>query len=144
MRPLSYPGTNCFVVCFSLVDKQSFKNACSIWRNELDQLGPSRCPKLLCGLKSDLRDEFQNTNKTDLCVTTEEGNKARDEYNFQGYVECSAKTNFNLNKVFFTAQRIHFKLQEIATGDQEAEVASEENKDAIVQPEKKKKFCSVL
>ena len=28
LRPLAYPNANCFLVCFSLVDKESLKNAC--------------------------------------------------------------------------------------------------------------------
>ena len=74
MRPLSYPGTNCFVVCFSLVDRESFKNAQTIWRTELENLGPTGCPKLLVGLKADLRNEFmEDETKIDMCISTEEG-----------------------------------------------------------------------
>ena len=29
LRPLAYPNANCFLVCFSLVDRESLKNACS-------------------------------------------------------------------------------------------------------------------
>ena len=35
LRPLAYPNANCFLVCFSLVDRATLKNACSQWRNEL-------------------------------------------------------------------------------------------------------------
>lgn len=60
MRPLAYPNTHCFIVSFSLVDKVSFQNACSVWKNELENLGPSHCPRLLVGLKADLREEYAN------------------------------------------------------------------------------------
>ena len=58
LRPLAYPNANCFLVCFSLVDRESLKSACNQWRNELITLGPSNCPKILVGLKADLREEY--------------------------------------------------------------------------------------
>ena len=83
LRPLAYPNANCFLVCFSLVDRGSLTNACNTWRNELITLGPSNCPKILVGLKSDLRAEYQNDPaKQSLCVSKEEGKKAKEEYNF--------------------------------------------------------------
>ena len=35
LRPCVYPGTNIFCVCFSLVDRYSFENACKDWISEL-------------------------------------------------------------------------------------------------------------
>ena len=67
MRPVVYrtpTPAQCFVVCFSLVDLESFNNAKTVWLNELNQLGPVNCPKLLLGLKSDMRDEFMEKEKT--------------------------------------------------------------------------------
>ena len=83
LRPLAYPNANCFLVCFSLVDKDSLKNACNTWRNELITLGPSNCPKILVGLKSDLREVYINNDEMKhLVISTEEGQKAKEEYNF--------------------------------------------------------------
>ena len=83
LRPLAYPNANCFLVCFSLVEKGSLFNACNTWRNELITLGPSNCPKILVGLKADLREEYQNNpEKKAACISTEEGMKAKEEYNF--------------------------------------------------------------
>ena len=56
MRPVVYPNTDIFLVGFSLVDRESFKNACTMWANEYRGQGPHNCPALLVGLKSDLRD----------------------------------------------------------------------------------------
>ena len=44
LRSIIYPKTNCFLVCFSLLCKQSLKNAYTQWRNELITLGPPNCP----------------------------------------------------------------------------------------------------
>ena len=74
LRPVCYPGTQCFIVCFSLVDPISFANAKAAWRNELDQLGPRQCPKMLVGLKADLRSEFEdNAEQRSLCISTKMG-----------------------------------------------------------------------
>lgn len=113
LRPLCYPGSDIFLVCFSLVDKESFKSACSNWIEELQELGPSNCPRLLVGTKADLRAEFEADGKAGQCISTREGTKARDLCNFQGYIECSAKTGFNLSKVFYVAQKVHFGLKEM-------------------------------
>ena len=73
MRPLAYPDANCFLVCFSLVDKASFQNAKNAWRDELLLQGPADVPMILVGLKSDMRDDYMTQeDKRELCVTTEE------------------------------------------------------------------------
>ncbi len=83
LRPLAYPNANCFLVCFSLVDRESLKSAYTNWRNELITLGPGNCPKILVGLKSDLREEFmKDESKRAQCVTREEGMKAKEDYTF--------------------------------------------------------------
>ena len=64
------------------------------------------------GLKADLREEYMNDpSKKDRCVTTEEGQKAKDDYTFQFYIECSAKTRYKLTDVFFMAVQTHFKIK---------------------------------
>ena len=60
-------------------------------------LGPSNCPKILVGLKSDLREEYlRDPQKAAQCITTERGEQARKEFAFQAYLECSAKKRQNL------------------------------------------------
>ena len=58
VRPLAYPNANVFLVCFSLVDRNSFENAKTTWRNELEVSGPREVPCVLVGLKADLREEY--------------------------------------------------------------------------------------
>ncbi len=54
-----------------------------MWRNELITLGPNNCPKILVGLKADLRAEYlDDPQKKSLCISKEEGKKAKEEYNF--------------------------------------------------------------
>ena len=102
VRPLAYPNANCFLVCFSLVDKNSFENAKTYWKNELELQGPPDTPRILVGLKSDLRDEYlQDPEKAALCVSPEEAQQAKIEFSFLSYMECSARTRYKLTEVFF-------------------------------------------
>merc|ERR1719420_151565 len=51
LRPLSYPQTDCFILCFSVTNRASFANAQSKWADELRHHAP-RTPFLLVGTKA--------------------------------------------------------------------------------------------
>jgi small GTP-binding protein len=54
LRPLSYPGTDAFIVCFSIIDPQSLKDVKEKWHTEIRQHCPTS-PIILVGTKLDLR-----------------------------------------------------------------------------------------
>ena len=54
LRPLSYPLTDVFLVCFSVVMPVSFRNIKEKWISEIRYYCPSK-PYILVGLQSDLR-----------------------------------------------------------------------------------------
>ena len=57
LRPLSYPGADVFLVCFSLINKTSLSNVETQWVPELRSNGKwKRAPIILVGTKKDLRD----------------------------------------------------------------------------------------
>ena len=56
LRPLSYPGTDVFVVCFSVASRWSFENVTQKWTPEVRHFGPD-VPILLLGTKTDLRND---------------------------------------------------------------------------------------
>ena len=58
LEPVVDSNTDCFLVCFSLVDKNSLKQACTKWLAELKATAKS-CPCILVGTKMDLRDEIE-------------------------------------------------------------------------------------
>ena len=58
LRPLCYPGTDVFLVCFSVVSPTSFHNVKEKWLPELRQHHP-RAPILLVGTQSDLRTDVK-------------------------------------------------------------------------------------
>ena len=114
LRPIAYTNTDCFIVCFSLVDKNSLKQACTKWIAEVKATAKS-CPCILVGTKMDLRDEREQEGdpaKMKDVVTHEELKQWASQYNFQGTVECSAKDKKGLNQVFLTAFKVVFQVRE--------------------------------
>jgi len=53
LRPLSYPQTDIFLLCFSMISQASFENISSKWLPEIKHHVPD-APFILVGLKSDL------------------------------------------------------------------------------------------
>ena len=79
LRPLAYPLTDLFVICFSVVDRNSFDNISSCWLPELQQHGYDQVPRLIVGTKIDLREDPDTLQRLGdkgwKVVTTEEGEK---------------------------------------------------------------------
>ena len=107
MRGIAYNNTDCFLICFSLVDRNSLENACNFWTNEVKAIW-RECPCVLVGTKRDLRDEYEASeeqSKMDKIVTQKEMRDAARKYNFAASVECSAKQMKGIQDVFHYALR---------------------------------------
>jgi len=104
LRPLSYPGADVVLLCFSLVNSTSFEAISEKWSPEVNHYIPD-VPKLLVGTKVDLRDsKTADPHTTDYQpVTTEEGKALAEEIGAVRYVEVSAKTRKGLKEVFDAA-----------------------------------------
>ncbi|XP_063224549.1 ras-like GTP-binding protein RhoL isoform X2 [Bacillus rossius redtenbacheri] len=98
LRPLSYPNTDCFLLCFSVSGRSSFENIASKWYPEIRHHCPS-IPIVLVATKTDLREE------DDDCVSTSEGRKMKQKIRAARYVECSAIKGEGLKEVFVEAIR---------------------------------------
>ena len=103
MRVLTYPGTDVFLVCFSIANPDSFKNVEQKWIPELKENLPGR-PIILVGTQEDLRtdpDTVANlTKKNKRPVTQEQGLKLAKRIKAISYLECSALTQKGLKSVF--------------------------------------------
>jgi len=104
LRPLSYPCTNVFLVCFSVVNIPSFENVATVWLPELIR----HCPQavvVLVGTKVDLRDDpevLARLRAKNLApITAKEGETMAKHHNCLLYTETSALTGHNLGKHFF-------------------------------------------
>eukprot|EP00045_Choanoeca_perplexa_P022305 m.9036 g.9036 ORF g.9036 m.9036 type:complete len:192 (-) comp9348_c0_seq1:227-802(-) len=103
LRPLSYPQTDVFLVCYSVVSPSSFENVKEKWVPEIQHHCP-KTPFLLVGTQVDLRDDAtwieklaKNKQKP---ILHDQGKKLAAELKAVDYVECSALTQKGLKNVF--------------------------------------------
>ncbi len=116
LRPLSYPQTDVFLVCFSIDSPASLENVKSKWVPEIRHHCPTT-PFILVGTKQDLRDDPETIShlaeRGVSLVTPEEGDAMAKEVGAVKYLECSALTQEGLKTVFEEAIRAF--NQEVAT-----------------------------
>eukprot|EP01132_Coremiostelium_polycephalum_P003298 gene3298-4130_t len=96
LRPLSYPQTDVFFICFSVVSRVSFENVKHKWYQEILHYCPN-VPVILVGTKCDLR----GSGKPE--VTPQQAYELVKELKLVSYVETSSLTQFNLAELFRTA-----------------------------------------
>eukprot|EP00467_Chlorarachnion_reptans_P017458 CAMPEP_0114511540 /NCGR_PEP_ID=MMETSP0109-20121206/14456_1 /TAXON_ID=29199 /ORGANISM="Chlorarachnion reptans, Strain CCCM449" /LENGTH=191 /DNA_ID=CAMNT_0001691083 /DNA_START=132 /DNA_END=707 /DNA_ORIENTATION=+ len=126
LRPLSYRDTDVFLVCFSVVNPDSFDNVKEKWVDEVKHHCPE-VPMILVGTKYDLREDkgiiAELTKKGQKPITPQMGEALAKELGMKKYMECSACTQHNVKAVFDEAVRVQL------------------NKDPS---DKKKKGCTLL
>jgi len=103
LRPLSYPGTDAFIVCYSIIDPKSLTAVTSRWVPEIEAHCPG-VPIILVGTKNDLRAKPDVVEQLKAIgakpVSQDEGNKVASHMKAYKYIECSALTQENLQEVF--------------------------------------------
>ncbi|KHO00810.1 GTPase Cdc42 [Metarhizium album ARSEF 1941] len=103
LRPLSYPQTDVFLVCFSVTSPASFENVREKWFPEVHHHCPG-VPCLIVGTQVDLRDDpsvREKLMKQKMTpVRREDGERMARDLHAVKYVECSALTQFKLKDVF--------------------------------------------
>jgi len=106
LRPLSYPSTDIFLVCYSVVNPASYDNVKTKWYPEVTHHCPNT-PIILLGTKVDLRDDKDMIDKLKsrnaIPVTSQQGEQLAREINAVKYMECSALTQKGLREVFDAA-----------------------------------------
>ena len=95
LRPLSYPHTDVFLVCFSTAIPSSFENVKEKWTPEITHHSP-KTPFLLVGTQIDLRDDADTIVKLaknkQKPLSFETGERLAKDLGAARYVECSALT----------------------------------------------------
>ena len=114
LRPLLYPQTDVFVICYSVTRRQSFENISSKWQPEVRQFCPG-VPYILVATKTDVREDSEQCdrmrrNGTDI-VTTEEGIELAKQIGAAAFVECSSIQQKNLKRVYVEAVRAALKYK---------------------------------
>jgi len=140
LRPLSYPGTDAFIVCFSITDPPSLKNVQEKWFPEIRAHCPNS-PIILVGTKFDLRNKpevIASLKKQELePVTTADGQAMAKEINAYKYIECSALTQDNLQEVFH--ETIRSVISPNNTKGETAKPADTKGSKTTAKPESKDK-----
>eukprot|EP00002_Diphylleia_rotans_P012274 TRINITY_DN23_c0_g3_i1.p1 TRINITY_DN23_c0_g3~~TRINITY_DN23_c0_g3_i1.p1 ORF type:complete len:194 (+),score=39.49 TRINITY_DN23_c0_g3_i1:85-666(+) len=109
LRPLSYPQTDVFLICFSLISPSSYENVKAKWVPEVRHHAP-KTPIILVGTKLDMREDKDTIDKLRekkmAPITEEKGRQLAKEIGASRYIECSALTQTNLKKVFDEAIKV--------------------------------------
>eukprot|EP00731_Ephydatia_muelleri_P016014 Em0009g438a len=104
LRPLSYPQTDVFIICFSLVSPASYENVRAKWYPEVSHHCPNT-PIVLVGTKMDLRDDrdtVRTLKENHMSpISYPQGLLMQKEIGAAKYMECSAvaHTNYATNGV---------------------------------------------
>jgi len=101
LRPLSYPGADVVLLCFSTISQASFDAIKEKWAPEIQHYIPN-IPHILVGTKIDLREAKHpdpNSGKFEP-ITGDQGQALADEINATKYMEVSSKTGQGLEEVF--------------------------------------------
>ena len=113
LRPLSYPQTDVFLVCYSVVSPSSFENVKEKWVPEITH-HCQRTPFLLVGTQIDLRDDATTIDKLaknkQKPLSMEMGEKLAKELRAVKYVECSALTQVSHFNSVMNRHRENIKL----------------------------------
>ncbi|KAJ7656507.1 P-loop containing nucleoside triphosphate hydrolase protein [Mycena polygramma] len=103
LRPLTYPQTDVFLVCFDVTSPPSFASVKTKWLPEVHFHCP-HVPCLIVGTQIDLRDDAQVVEKLagkgQQPVTAAQGERLAREMGAVRYVECSARTHEGVKSVF--------------------------------------------
>jgi len=113
-----------FLLCFSVIHRDSFDNIKYKWLTELKQNSPGT-PFILVGTKIDLRDDSSNTH-----ISQKEGAKRGKDIKAHTYVECSSKNPVSVAKVVMEAVSMVLEQDNARKLRNEKQFKSEKEKEA--------------
>ncbi|UJR08472.1 hypothetical protein I4U23_012741 [Adineta vaga] len=106
LHGLCIPYSDVILLCFSVVNPQSFQNAITYWLSRARRSN-STIPIILVGTQMDLRSDLKTLLSLDQQklkpVTEKEARICAQQIHACTYIECSALTEKNLKNVFDTA-----------------------------------------
>lgn len=114
LRPLSYPQTDVFLICFSVAAPNSFSHIDTKWKPEILHHAPG-VPFMIVGTKADMRNDEKTVESL-----KENGKEMKSETEYRaealrigaaGYGECSALEQAGLQEVFDDAIRYAIKAK---------------------------------
>ena len=111
LRPLSYPNTDVFLICYSTTSRTSLENIKAKWLPEIRDHCPGT-PFVLVGTKCDVRENSKAHKnlraKGEACtfVDADSAKKMGDELGAARVMQCSAKTQKGLKDIFDEAIKV--------------------------------------
>jgi len=117
LRPLSYPGADVVLLCFSLVTDASFDSVKDKWFPEVDHYIKD-VPRIPVGTKVDLRDSKSPDPSTGEYrpVSEEKAKEMVEEIGAEKFLSVSAKVGTNLKTVFDEAVTLVLAARKAAGG----------------------------
>lgn len=141
LRPLSYPGADVVLLCFSTVSQASYDAIRDKWAPEVNHY-IHEVPHILVGTKIDLREAQHpdpNSGKFEP-ITPEMGQSMAKQIKAAKYVEVSSKTRQGLEEVFAQAIDLVLEMRGISSKtDSDAKTPS-----GAKVASKQKKNCMIL
>jgi len=116
LRPLSYPGADIVLLCFSTVSQASYDAIRDKWAPEVNHYIPE-VPHILVGTKIDLREAQHpdpNSGKFEP-ITLEMGNTMAKQIKASKYLEVSSKTRQGLEQVFHAAIDLVLEMRGVSS-----------------------------
>ena len=104
LRPLAYPNTHAFLICFALDGSDSLENVTKRWMPEILHFKDPTTPILLVGCKKDIRDEGVDFYQRH--VNTEQGTEVAESIKARTYFECSVMAGEGIREIFHYASQV--------------------------------------
>jgi Ras-related C3 botulinum toxin substrate 1 len=130
LRPISYPDTHVFIICYSVNQPETLSSVENKWVKEIKEHAPD-VPFILVGNKSDLRNDEKFKDK---CIPIDKAKKMADKIKAERWLECSAKTQDRLKEVFDTCIQVVYDdyLKKVKKASKDAG-GKGDKKDCILQ-----------
>lgn len=94
LRGFSYKDSEVFIVCFSVIDRESYDSVRAFWVPEIKNFMGRKVPIILVGLQADSRVDSSEE------ISKAEGHVLAKEIGAERYIECSAITKAGVQDVF--------------------------------------------
>ncbi|OBA27990.1 ras-domain-containing protein [Hanseniaspora valbyensis NRRL Y-1626] len=114
-----YRGADGVVLVYDVQDEKTFADARDVWYNTIMENALPECQLILVGNKADV-----DSNEAGRAVSFEEGESLAKSLGM-AFVEASAKTNKNVDEVFFTLVKM---IEEKLEGKEGANTSEEKKK----------------
>ena len=102
VREFSYKDSEVFILCYSVADRDSFKNIKEFWAPEARSHMKRKRPVILVGCQLDLRELREPTEEdpTGELISREEGELLAREIGADSFIECSSIEDYRVTDVF--------------------------------------------